>query len=37
LDCCAENMPEREKIQLSELYAQVLQWEIDFHSAAYEV
>lgn len=35
LDVCAAGVGEAERVQLSGLYAQVLQWEIDFHSAAY--
>lgn len=35
LDDCAEGLSEAQRVQLSGLYAQVLQWEIDFHSAAF--
>lgn len=35
LDKCAATLGEAQQVQLSGLYAQVLQWEIDFHSAAY--
>lgn len=35
LDRAALALTEEEKQRLSDLYAQVLQWEIDFHSAAY--
>ncbi|HBZ15432.1 MAG TPA: TenA family transcriptional regulator [Pantoea sp.] len=35
LDRCAQELSEAEKNRLSILYGQVLQWEIDFHSAAY--
>ncbi|EIC82335.1 TenA family protein [Serratia sp. M24T3] len=35
LDQSAEQLSKLEQVQLSGLYAQVLQWEIDFHSAAY--
>ncbi|KNC05859.1 TenA family transcriptional regulator [Pantoea sp. RIT-PI-b] len=35
LDRCAQDLSEAEKNRLSLLYGQVLQWEIDFHSAAY--
>ena len=33
LDRCAQTLSEEEKRQLSALYANVLHWEIDFHSA----
>ncbi|MGE0970875.1 TenA family protein [Klebsiella sp. WOUb02] len=36
LDRCAMALSEGEKQALSVLYGEVLQWEIDFHSAAYE-
>ncbi|MFP5597895.1 TenA family protein [Kluyvera sp. 142486] len=36
LDRCAVALSESEKQTLSALYGEVLQWEIDFHSAAYE-
>ncbi len=36
LDRCASLMSDSEKQALSALYGEVLQWEIDFHSAAYE-
>ncbi|EFE97975.1 TenA family protein [Serratia odorifera] len=36
LDRCAMALGEREKQALSALYGDVLQWEIDFHTAAYE-
>ncbi len=36
LDTCAESLPPGELQRLSILYRQVLEWEIDFHSAAYE-
>ncbi len=35
LDRCASALSEPEKRALSTLYGEVLQWEIDFHSAAY--
>ena len=35
LDNCTAGMSEEEKFALSELYGKVLQWEIDFHTAAY--
>lgn len=36
LDRCAMALNESEKQALSALYGEVLQWEIDFHTAAYE-
>ena len=36
LDRCAMALSESEKQALSALYGDVLQWEIDFHHAAYE-
>ncbi|SWG67576.1 TenA family protein [Klebsiella pneumoniae] len=36
LDRCAMALSEDEKQALSALYGEVLQWEIDFHHAAYE-
>lgn len=33
LDCCAQGMDDAQKQRLSALYADVLRWEIDFHSA----
>ena len=36
LDRCAMTLSESEKQALSALYGDVLQWEIDFHHAAYE-
>ncbi len=36
LDRCAMALSEKEKQALSALYGDVLQWEIDFHHAAYE-
>ncbi|ELT9609502.1 TPA: TenA family transcriptional regulator [Raoultella planticola] len=36
LDRCAMALSENEKQALSALYGDVLQWEIDFHHAAYE-
>ncbi|HBY5377673.1 TPA: TenA family transcriptional regulator, partial [Klebsiella pneumoniae] len=36
LDRCAMALSENEKQALSALYGEVLQWEIDFHHAAYE-
>lgn len=36
LDRCAMALSEKEKQALSALYGEVLQWEIDFHHAAYE-
>ncbi|WES67637.1 TenA family protein [Superficieibacter sp. HKU1] len=36
LDRCAMALSEHEKQALSALYGDVLQWEIDFHHAAYE-
>ncbi len=35
LDRCGAALPESEQRRLSSLYRQVLEWEIDFHSAAY--
>lgn len=35
LDQCALALSDSDKHAPSELYGQVLQWEIDFHSAAY--
>lgn len=35
LDQCALTFSAAQQAQLSQLYARVLQWEIDFHSAAY--
>ncbi len=35
LDQCGAALPESEQRRLSALYRQVLEWEIDFHSAAY--
>ncbi|ORM87926.1 TenA family transcriptional regulator [Pantoea cypripedii] len=35
LDACAATLPESERQRLSKLYAEVLRWEIDFHSAAW--
>ncbi|HBQ80002.1 MAG TPA: TenA family transcriptional regulator [Erwinia persicina] len=35
LDRCADALSEAEKQALSALYGRVLQWEIDFHTAAY--
>jgi thiaminase (transcriptional activator TenA) len=35
LDQCALTLSAAQQTQLSQLYARVLQWEIDFHSAAY--
>lgn len=35
LDACAATLAENERQRLSTLYAEVLRWEIDFHSAAY--
>lgn len=35
LDRCAMALSEDEKQALSALYGEVLQWEIDFHHAAY--
>ena len=35
LDQCALTLSAAQQAQLSQLYARVLQWEIDFHSAAY--
>ncbi|WP_130834782.1 TenA family protein [[Erwinia] mediterraneensis] len=35
LDACALTLSAEEKQALSDLYGTVLQWEIDFHSAAY--
>ncbi|WP_413736119.1 TenA family protein [Sodalis sp. RH21] len=35
LDTCAAALPDGERQRLSALYRQVLEWEIDFHSAAY--
>lgn len=35
LDACAAALPETERRRLSALYGQVLEWEIDFHQAAY--
>jgi thiaminase/transcriptional activator TenA len=35
LDSCAAALSDEEKSRLSVLYGRVLQWEIDFHSAAY--
>jgi hypothetical protein len=36
IDRCAMALSENEKQALSALYGDVLQWEIDFHHAAYE-
>lgn len=36
LDRCAMALSENQKQALSALYGDVLQWEIDFHHAAYE-
>lgn len=36
LDSCASALGEEEKRALSVLYGEVLQWEIDFHTAAFE-
>ncbi|ATA22313.1 thiaminase/transcriptional activator TenA [Gibbsiella quercinecans] len=36
LDTCAQALDEGEKQRLSSLYGNVLRWEIDFHSAAWE-
>lgn len=36
LDRCAMALSEKEKQALSALYGEVLQWEIDFHHAAYK-
>lgn len=35
LDLCAAELSTAERLRLSVLYGQVLQWEIDFHSAAF--
>lgn len=35
LDSCAQALNEQQREVLSDLYGKVLQWEIDFHSAAY--
>ncbi|WP_343550459.1 TenA family protein [Pantoea sp.] len=35
LDACAQTLSAEEKSRLSVLYGQVLQWEVDFHNAAY--
>ncbi|QKJ85587.1 TenA family transcriptional regulator [Paramixta manurensis] len=35
LDSCAQRLNEEQRQALSVLYGKVLQWEIDFHSAAY--
>jgi len=35
LDQCGAALPENEQQRLSSLYQQVLEWEIDFHRAAY--
>lgn len=36
LDRCAAELSAAERLRLSVLYGQVLQWEIDFHSAAFD-